>query len=32
MLTFAKPGPYRVVVDAYPNTTGPQRNFQLFVP
>jgi hypothetical protein len=29
-LTFAKPGPYRVVVDAYPNTTGPQRNFQLF--
>jgi hypothetical protein len=23
-------GPYRVVVDAYPNTTGPQRNFQLF--
>jgi hypothetical protein len=29
-ITFAKPGPYRVVVDAYPNTTGPQRNFQLF--
>jgi hypothetical protein len=29
-LTFTKPGPYRVVVDAYPNTTGPQRNFQLF--
>ena len=25
-----EPGPYRVVVDAYPNTTGPQRNFQLF--
>jgi hypothetical protein len=24
------PGPYRVVVDAYPNTNGPQRNFQLF--
>jgi hypothetical protein len=29
-LTFTKPGPYRVVVDAYPNTTGPQPNFQLF--
>ncbi len=29
-VTFTKPGPYRVVVDAYPNTTGPQRNFQLF--
>jgi hypothetical protein len=29
-ITFAKPGPYRVVVDAYPNVTGPQRNFQLF--
>ncbi len=29
-ITFAKPGPYRVVVDAYPNTSGPQRNFQLF--
>jgi hypothetical protein len=29
-ITFAKPGPYRVVVDAYPGTTGPQRNFQLF--
>ncbi len=29
-LTFPKPGPYRVVVDAYPNTSGPQRNFQLF--
>jgi hypothetical protein len=29
-VTFAKPGPYRVVVDAYPNTNGPQRNFQLF--
>jgi hypothetical protein len=29
-ITFSKPGPYRVVVDAYPNTTGPQRNFQLF--
>ncbi len=29
-ITFAKPGPYRLVVDVYPNTTGPQRNFQLF--
>ena len=29
-ITFNEPGPYRVVVDAYPNTTGPQRNFQLF--
>ena len=29
-ITFAKPGPYRVVVDAYPNTTGALRNFQLF--
>jgi hypothetical protein len=29
-ITFTKPGPYRVVVDAYPNTSGPQRNFQLF--
>ena len=29
-LSFAQPGPYRVVVDAYPNTTGPQKNFQLF--
>jgi hypothetical protein len=29
-ITFAKPGPYRVVVDAYPNTSGPQKNFQLF--
>ena len=24
------PGRYRVVVDAYPNLSGPQRNFQLF--
>jgi hypothetical protein len=23
-------GPYRVLVDAYPNLTGPRRNFQLF--
>jgi len=29
-ITFAKPGPYRVVIDAYPNTNGPQKNFQLF--
>jgi hypothetical protein len=29
-ITFSKPGPYRLVVDVYPNTTGPQRNFQLF--
>ena len=29
-ITFAEPGPYRLVVDVYPNTTGPQRNFQLF--
>jgi hypothetical protein len=29
-ITFTEPGPYRVVVDAYPNTNGPQRNFQLF--
>lgn len=29
-LALPKPGPYRVVVDAYPNTSGPQKNFQLF--
>jgi hypothetical protein len=29
-ITFTKPGPYRVVVDAYPDVFGPQRNFQLF--
>ncbi len=29
-LTFPEPGPYKVVVDAYPNLSGPQRNFQLF--
>jgi hypothetical protein len=29
-ITFPTPGRYRMVVDAYPNTTGPQRNFQLF--
>jgi hypothetical protein len=28
-VTFTEPGPYRVVVDAYP-ANGPQRNFQLF--
>jgi hypothetical protein len=28
-ITFPEPGPYRVVVDAYP-ATGQQRNFQLF--
>jgi hypothetical protein len=30
LITFAQPGRYRVVVDAYPNVSGPQRNFQLF--
>jgi len=29
-VTFAKPGPYRVVIDAYPKTSGPVPNFQLF--
>ena len=29
-IIFTDPGPYRLVVDVYPNTTGPQRNFQLF--
>jgi hypothetical protein len=29
-IAFPRPGPYRVVVDAYPQTNGPQRNFQLF--
>jgi hypothetical protein len=29
-IVFPEPGTYRVVVDAYPNTVGPQRNFQLF--
>jgi len=28
-VTFTKPGPYRVVIDAYPKY-GAQRNFQLF--
>ncbi|HZQ15583.1 MAG TPA: hypothetical protein VFA82_02300 [Gaiellaceae bacterium] len=30
VVSLADPGPYRVVVDAYPQTNGPQRNFQLF--
>jgi hypothetical protein len=29
-IMFTKPGPYRVVVDAYPAVSGPYRNFQLF--
>ena len=29
-VTFTEPGPYKVVVDVYPDTTGPFRNFQLF--
>jgi hypothetical protein len=29
-LTLPTPGRYRVVVDAYPNLSGPLRNFQLF--
>ncbi len=29
-LTFKDPGRYRVVVDAYPTTTGSLKNFQLF--
>ena len=29
-ITFTEPGPYRVVVDVYPKTTGPIPNFQLF--
>jgi hypothetical protein len=29
-LTFAEPGPYRVVIDVYPQTSGPIPNFQLF--
>ena len=29
-IVFTKPGPYRVVIDAYPATQGPQPNFQLF--
>jgi len=29
-VTLPTPGRYRVVVDAYPNLSGPLRNFQLF--
>jgi hypothetical protein len=29
-VVFPTPGRYRVVVDAYPNLSGPLRNFQLF--
>jgi hypothetical protein len=29
-ITFPAPGPYRVLVDAYPNLPGGQPNFQLF--
>jgi hypothetical protein len=29
-LTLPTPGRYRLVVDAYPNLSGPLRNFQLF--
>jgi hypothetical protein len=29
-IVLPQPGPYRVLVDAYPNLNGPQRNFQLF--
>ena len=29
-ITLPTPGRYRVVVDAYPNLSGPLRNFQLF--
>jgi hypothetical protein len=29
-VTFPAPGPYRVVIDAYPKTSGPVPSFQLF--
>jgi hypothetical protein len=29
-VAFPAPGKYRLVVDAYPDVPGPQRNFQLF--
>ncbi|HWB23019.1 MAG TPA: hypothetical protein VG652_09030 [Gaiellaceae bacterium] len=29
-VVFPAGGPWRMVVDVYPNTTGPQTNFQLF--
>jgi hypothetical protein len=28
-ITFTKPGPYRVVIDVYPKTSGPVPNFQI---
>ena len=30
VVTFPTPGRYRVVIDVYPQLTGPLRNFQLF--
>jgi hypothetical protein len=30
VVTFATPGRYRVVVDVYPQLSGPLRNFQIF--
>ena len=30
LVTLPAPGPYRLVVDAYPLAAGPQRSFQLF--
>jgi hypothetical protein len=29
-ITFPEPGPYRVVIDVYPKTSGPVPNFQVF--
>jgi hypothetical protein len=29
-IVLPAPGRYRIIIDAYPNLTGPQRNFQLF--
>jgi hypothetical protein len=29
-VTFPLPGPYRVVIDVYPKTTGPVPNYQVF--
>jgi hypothetical protein len=29
-VTFPEPGPYRIVIDAYPRTSGPLPSFQLF--
>jgi hypothetical protein len=31
-ITFPAPGPYRVLIDLYPNIPGGQPNFQLFKP